>query len=130
MPRYTFRCNNCQEESYATYGFDVDTFALATPCDNPTCSGELQRVICSARFKRGLSDGYYSSVGGYARSKTDLQSQLSRKSDEVSERLGIDHNFKVADDPTPEFFGVTEEGLDSTARKKVESGQQQVKKFY
>ena len=69
------------------------------------------------------------STGTYASGKRDLQNQLNRKSEEVSERLGIDHNFKVADDTSPEFFGVTEEGLDATKRKAVADGRLEAKKY-
>lgn len=60
------------------------------------------------------------SIGSYVRNKGDLRSEFSRKSDEMSERMGFAVDYQPIDPGdlrnSPESFGVTEEGLDHRAK--------------
>lgn len=52
-----------------------------------------------------------------------FERDLRRKSEEMSERTGIPHNYVPADRNDVKKLGVTEEGLDSTYNRKVASGE-------
>ncbi len=66
------------------------------------------------------------SIGSYVRNNADLKSEFSRKSDEMSERMGQHVDYQPIDPydlrHSPESFGVTEEGLDHRAKVLREQG--------
>ena len=68
---------------------------------------------------------YNHSIGSYVRNRAELKSEFSRKSDEMSERMGMHVDYQPIDPydlkHSPEAFGVTEEGLSQREKKLADS---------
>jgi hypothetical protein len=104
--------------------FDATTRANSHPCLlDESCS-----ALATRRFSFSLgtpfAEHYNPSTGKRVRTRSGFASELSRQSDEASERTGIEHNY-VPVDPreSPSSLGVTEEGLYETARRRHDSRQ-------
>ncbi len=67
---------------------------------------------------------YNHSIGSYVRNSGHLKSEFSRKSDEMSERMGQHVDYQPIDPydlkHSPESFGVTDEGLETRAKRLAE----------
>lgn len=104
MALYEYRCLDCDERfTSSEYGLENNL--------NPL-TGHRQVVrIYSFAFHRPFDEHYNPSVGSVVRSKRDLNEQLARKSEEITERTGIPHQLAQADLRDRDIFPVTEEGL-------------------
>lgn len=70
---------------------------------------------------------YNTAVGKVVSNDTDFRSELSRQSDEASERNQFAVSFQPIDHrESREHLGVTDEGLDSTYSEEVKQGKRDV----
>lgn len=76
------------------------TFSLYAPSSQPpttatceVCGCKAKRVFTAPGVAIPWKAHFNHSVGKYVRTKSEFQSELSRGSDEASERTGMDHKF-------------------------------------
>ena len=92
---YDWKCVNC--------GF-VRESNLPGPC--PQCGDRMSKRF-SFSVASSFQPHYNYSVGEYVTSMQHFRDTLSRKSDDLSSRLGIDHHFTVHDHS--DKLGVTDD---------------------
>lgn len=73
-------------------------------------------------FKRPMEPHYNYAVGQHISSMGQFTSELHRRSDELSETTGADHNFQPVDLTDKKALGVTDEGLDTQAKMRRTMG--------
>lgn len=79
-------------------------------CD---CGSPIKRVF-SFQFARPMPEHFNLAAGSFVRTEAELKDIYKRKSDEVSERLGIAHDFQPVSQSEQTALGVTGEGLGAT----------------
>jgi hypothetical protein len=78
------------------------------------------------QVRNSMPEHFSHTVGGYVNSEGELRDALKRMSDDQSERTGIEQRLEFltrAEMADASAHGVTEEGLDSTARAQHEAMQ-------
>lgn len=110
MAEYQYRCAGCKVV------FTTLSRTEIPPC--PVCGNESKRDF-SFFFKPDTPEHFNHSVGTYVTNERELRDAIKRKSDEASERNGIEHNLEFmsrADMADMGAHGVTEEGLDDSRK--------------
>lgn len=102
MAMYEYRCPFCNLTYMATSRGD------SNPC--PICNRSAKRNFRFA-IQPSFQDGYTPTTGGYVASEHDLKEQLKRKSDELTNRNGIEHRLVPVDFRDMDACGVTKEGM-------------------
>lgn len=156
MPLYDYLCDTCGSRFESVYSIHEDS--TTTPCPHCNLGSETpprvdmqnqkppprldvslrDRVILArkiiTRFP-GVTHGmvteahFNTSVGKVIHSDTEFRSELSRQSDELSERNQFPVSFAPIDHrDAKEHLGVTDEGMESTYSERVRSGKQEVVK--
>jgi putative FmdB family regulatory protein len=101
MPRYEWKCRTC--------GFVKDTMLQAAgPC--PQCGRQMKRVYSfMVPGPNAMPDRahFNYSVGQYVTNQRDFEDKLKRKGEEMSNRLGIEHNYVAHE--KGDRIGVTDE---------------------
>lgn len=69
-----------------------------------------------------MPDHYNHAVGKYVSNEAALTEQFHVQSEAATERTGIPHKFVPVHPSDKETFGVTDEGLDATHDRAVQSG--------
>jgi len=82
---YAFRCHNCGMRR------DSQTREPFTCMCGEMMSRDYRSV--SINPHPNFQPHFNWSVGSYVNTKREFEDEMKRKNDEVSERLGIDHNF-------------------------------------
>lgn len=114
MPVYSYHCKECGE--------DKDVFHLMREYGffgPPTCSCEIpmQRRYDVPAIRKGFQGHYNQSVGKHVANAGELTSELSKLSDEQSERLGgMPVNYQPID-PHDAKSMVERKGVESRERK-------------
>ena len=106
MPTYEFQCEDGHRHELSTrqpYG----------PC---FCGSILKRKF-SFHIGQTIPGHFNHAVGKYVSNDREFRDALKVKSEEQSERLGIEHNYTYVDPADKQALGVTEEGLDSTHKQ-------------
>src|SRR5579872_2874780 len=110
MPEYQYKCRSCGVTFVSMSRADIP------PC--PVCGKKATRdYVFQARSS--MPEHFNHSIGGYVNNERDLRDALKRRSEEESERVGVDHNYEYvsrADMADASSHGVTDEGLDTTER--------------
>lgn len=117
MPMYEYKCQHCN------ITFTVLTRSDKNPC--PVCQRDATRRFSFA-IQPSFQDGYTPTTGGYVSSRNDLSEQLKRKSEELTERNGIEHRLVPVDFRDMDACGVTKEGIaenNETRIKQAEAAQ-------
>lgn len=83
----------------------------------------MRRDYSTVSFSRSFQPHFNHSVGKFVNNKREFSDELKRASESASLRTGIDHNYKPIE--MNEAPGVTNEGLDETAKRRRETGQDQ-----
>ena len=124
MPQYEYRCNNCQSPTTITTTIAIydETFAgVPLTCD--ACMvGELKRVYQPPAYKFSMPDHFNVSAGQHVSGEHHLREVFKRKSEEATERLGVEHNFQPVDLRDHEALGVTREGLEEDVARRHDAG--------
>ena len=118
---YSYVCGSCNVETESREFSSIGKAHPSSSC--PLCGGILWRAASMPAFRRPMEEHFNHSVGRVIHSDAQFRSELSRASDERSELLGVDHKFVPFDVGDKEACGVTDEGLDETAKKRHDSGQ-------
>lgn len=133
MPTYDYLCHYCGARFEEIFGIHEDS--THTPCNRCATRGDAslaQKIITTFP---GVTHGlvrethYNTAVGAVVRNDAEFKSKLSEWSDERSEYNGFPVSFQPIDHrEAKEHLGVTDEGMESTYSKQVESGQREVTK--
>lgn len=102
MPRYDFRCPKCDNA-------DEVIAPIAARPEHHLCleCGHYMNRVFSFASLPSYNGGFNPTTGTYTRNTSDLTSQLSKLSDERTERTGMLHKFVPCDLRDKEAFGVT-----------------------
>ena len=117
---YDYVCGQCNATIESREFAKIGAAHPSNHC--PLCEGVLWRAASMPAFKHGMEEHFNVAVGRPIRTDAQFRSELSRKSDEISERTGTDHKFAPIDIGDKEACGVTDEGLDATAKRRQDSG--------
>lgn len=129
MPIYEFKCKNQQcGNIYQDFRPLGDTVPRGS-C--PDCGSRFGRHF--GLFAAGPVDTMdahmNATTGTVIRSRKEFRNELKRKSDEMSERTGMTHNYVEHDArEMKQDLGVTDEGLESTYREVNDSGDTRLSK--
>jgi DNA-directed RNA polymerase subunit RPC12/RpoP len=116
---YAFVCSDCGA------GYEHPHHP-ENPC--PLCGGRLRRDWRHVSVRRDMAPHFNHSLGAYVRNRTEFEDGLKRKSDETSERLGVEHRFRPVDH---DCVGATTEGLeDATWKAERDSGKTEPKRRF
>lgn len=116
---YSYVCEPCDAEVVLTE-FQKVGHSPSSVC--PLCDGRLVRMVSSPNIVPGWQGGFAVATNSFVNSERQFKSELSRKSDEMSERTGANHKFVPVDLREGAALGVTEEGLDATRKRRRDSG--------
>lgn len=100
----------------------ADDFAR---CD---CGSPIKRVY-SFQFAKPMPEHFNLAAGAFVRTEQQLNDVYKRKSEEVSERLGIAHDFQPVSQSEKQAMGVTSEGLAATVDARTKSNMQVTKQL-
>lgn len=120
MKLQDYKCKGCDQHFVGTHVLSEDLDKL----DCPFC--ERRGLIVkkfSVAVKRPMAEHFNLGTGRWETSMRSIEEHYKKASEEATERTGIPHNFKPVDLRDKEALGVTDEGLDATARAKRESGE-------
>lgn len=133
MPIYDYLCDHCGHRFEEVYSIYEDS--TITPCTSCASRGESNFARKIITHFPGVTYGlvreahYNTAVGGVVRSDAEFKSELSRQSDALSERNGFPVNFQPIDHrEAGQHLGVTDEGLDSTYARQVQTGERETTK--
>ena len=93
------------------------------------CITGIFHQVMDFNFKRAMPEHYNHTTDTYVRGESDFISDLHRKSDEMSVRMGFDVAYEAVDGHDKEALGVTDDGLEDTERRLVNSGKVQPKLY-
>lgn len=119
MPQYTYRCPAGHEFAMVMTFEERDQMGATVSCPHHLA---LAQQVLSFSFHRGMPEHFNHSAGAYVTNSHALDSELSRQSDEMSERMGFTVAYEPIDGHDPAAHGVTDQGLDATRRQEVDSG--------
>lgn len=128
MPSYTYRCSECGDEQIEVLTFAEHDRRKYVQWDHwrAGCPGSYHQVL-SLSFHRSLPEHFNNSIGSYVTNSAALNGELSRKSDEMSERMGFAVKYETVDPrDTP---GVTESGLEATEKRAFDTSTDRPKKL-
>lgn len=127
MPIYEFKCPSCgwrldvecSIDQYSTSAY-VDRSSAERQCES--CGTPTARIL-SFSAKPIMPDHFNRSAGEYVTSERSLKDSFKRQSEAATIRTGIEHNFVPIDPGDKKALGVTDDGLEATARRKRELGE-------
>jgi len=125
MPVYQYRCSACSVVGETFRKLSDDPMVTC-----PECGKDDLRRLYSFSLQPVMHEHFNHSVGELVSGRRDFAEKLRRKSEEASEQTGIPHNYVPVDLSDSEGLNVTEEGMDSTLRRRTETGQREVKKWH
>lgn len=101
MPIYTYKCNYCGDLYEPYLAPDSDHKAVLDSgnlvCHSSGCHGQYRRRFnANVIATDGFGDGALIS-GEMVTSKRQLEDLNRRKSDEATERTGVEHNFQTVE---------------------------------
>lgn len=109
---YEYKCGVCQQKYGLVTDMDDDysrkTY-VGMQCDR-ACPGRLARVF-SISVAKSMEEHWNPTVGKPISNMGQMRSELSRKSDEMAERLRMPVNYQPVDLREKDALGVTDEGI-------------------
>lgn len=117
---YSFLCDECGQEHHAT---DFVPVGIPHPIyDCERCGGMLRRAITGVNVVVSMQPHFNPTVGKPISSERQFRDELRRQSDIASENTGTEHRYVPVDLDDKKALGVTDEGLDKTARVRRTAG--------
>lgn len=115
MPVYEYRCTADDH----TYEY-TDIHSIAehddyTPPDCPFCGNRFKPLYGNVQIGRVVHGEYNPTVGKIVAGEKQFTQALKEHEDKMSERLGFDQKYGVADPTDRKHLGVTEKGIESHA---------------
>ena len=124
MPVYLYRCHECGVHGEKWQRHTDDHLLTCPECD----ADALKRVYSFA-MRAIMHEHFDHTVGKVISDPRQFKEELSRASEKEAERTGRKVNYVPVDLGDRESLRVTEEGMDSTMRRKTETGQREVKQW-
>lgn len=133
MPLYTFECDGCGRQAYKEMTFQehsqqttkwegkVELLEVHLVDDTVKICGSWCQVF-DLVFKKAMPEHYNHTTDSFVRGEADFISDLHRKSDEMSARMGFDVAYEPVDGNDKDALGVTDDGLEETERRHVDIG--------
>jgi hypothetical protein len=90
-------------------------------CTNRGCSGSLTRLF-SVSVQRPMHEHWNPTVNAPVSSNAQFDNLMKMKSDEATERTGIEHRFVRHDPADSKALGVTTQGLDESNKVRRAQG--------
>lgn len=126
MPAYDFRCSACSQTTERYQPLAETTRAISCP----QCGGLAHKVLSFPRANPSpFREHFNMAVGEHVHSRRQFADKLKAASDRQSARTGLAHNYVPIDLRDREACGVTDEGLESTARAEVAAGKVEAKRY-
>src|SRR5688572_16350362 len=123
MPTYEYRCPECGQYASHFHAFDQSS----TPHQCARCHMyPIDKIVSNFSIAAPMQDHFNTAVNKPISSMRTLKAELNRKSEELTERTGIPHNYQPVDLRDKEGLGVTDEGLDSTYARQTATGEREV----
>ena len=97
--------------------------------DCPECQSPCLKRVYSFAMKAIMHEHFDHTVGKVISDPKQFKEELNRASAREEERTGRKVNYVPVDLSDRESLRVTEEGMDSTMRRKTETGQREVKQW-
>lgn len=113
MPRYEFKCKIC--------GCVVTQPTRELPLELLTGGCNFVRVW-GFQYTPAMTEHYNPTTGSVVRTKSQFKDGLKQASERETARTGIPHNYVEVDPTDHKALGVTDEGLDATARRIMAEG--------
>lgn len=105
---YEYKCRKCGHIMVETQtGLNVNC---------PLCEGSMGRKY-SVHTTASFQPHYNIALGRWVNTHNEFRDGLQAKSDEMSARTGIDHNYVPIDMADSAAFGATDEGMESFHRE-------------
>lgn len=117
MAIYEYECRACRARALSELRGD-----FLRECE---CGGRLTRKF-SVAMHRPMHEHFNASVQKPISSMRQFESELARRSEELSVKTGIEHRFAPVDPTDRKALGVTDDGLAATNRARVAAGQKPV----
>ena len=111
VPEFQYRCRGCNRLFASGERNDV------TRC--PRCNSAAARVF-SFNVTTSMREHWNTAVGEYVSNSREMSDSLKRKSEEMSVRTGIDHDYQYvspAEMADPSAHGASRENLEETNRR-------------
>lgn len=106
MPYYPYRCQFCGTVHEPMYSI-LDELPVHITCE---CGGQMRRVFTAPSFHR-FTEHHNATVGRPVSSLRDFKTKLHEAQEKMTERLGFQQHYSVAD-PTPITY--EDKGMDAT----------------
>ena len=124
MPVYLYRCHEC-----GVHGEKWQRHTEEPLVDCPECQSPSLRRVYSFAMAAVMHEHFDHTVGKVISDPRQFTEELNRAAEKESERTGRKVNYVPVDLGDRESLRVTEEGMDSTMRRKTETGQREVKQW-
>ena len=124
MPVYLYRCREC-----GVHGEKWQRHTEEPLVDCPECDADALKRVYSFAMKAIMHEHFDPTVGKVISDPRQFKEELSRASEKESERTGRNVNYVPVDLSDKESLRVTDEGLDSTMRRKTQTGEREVKQW-
>lgn len=121
MPIYEYRCRKCNNVQYRST--PADSIGACPLCRN----GELRRDYSSISFAGVMQEHFNSTVNMPISDMGQFKRELRRAGEEYTRKTGMPTDYQPVD--RSEFgsvLGMTDEGLDTTNRKRMAQGQRPI----
>jgi putative FmdB family regulatory protein len=122
MPLYEYKCRNCGNID-STLTHRGDSMGACPRCQD----GQLTRLF-SIAVQRPMHEHFNHTVGQVVSSNRQFDNLLKQKSDEATERTGIEHRFVRHDPGDAKAIGVTDAGLDDSNKARRAQGLRELPK--
>ena len=124
MPIYLYRCHGCGAHGEKWQKHTDDPLV-----DCPECQSPALRRVYSFAVTTVMHEHYNHTVGKAISDPKQFKEELRRASEKEAERIGKTVNYVPVDLSDKESLRVTDEGMDSTMRRKTETGEREVKQW-
>lgn len=118
MDTICMKCGLYDMEMLENVGIGEPTGSL---CSNPNCLGEMLRCVRNLNYKHAMQ-AHYNTAVGYVNNSRELDDKLKEHSERQSNYTGTEHNYERVDLREKDALGVTDEGLDSTMKRRRDTG--------
>lgn len=117
VPFYEFKCTGCGARTL-TQNREGGPAVACMSCVNASW-----KRVWSVQFAPVMHAHLNKTTGSVVSSRRQFRDELARKSDEMTERTGMPHNYVEVDSKDTASLKVTDEGLDTTYDRKRAQGQ-------
>lgn len=108
MPIYEYTCKGPHDVIEMVFIHTIAEHDTWTPPDCPHCDVPLRRIY-NVQIAPVMQAHHNATIGKEISSMNQFKSELSRKQDAMSERLGFDQHYAIGDRSDRKHLGVTDD---------------------